>query len=264
MADTPLIGAVRLFSPNGKFTQTEVDHLLAVEASFRAREIQADIAPKVVGGRTGLTDPAAFFDQARAKHLLGPLDQDEVDGCSALLLACGNAGWPIGDTAYAFGTTFHETAGTMQPIKEYGGPSYFFRMYDPKGSRPKVARELGNVHDGDGARFFGRGYVQLTGRRNYVRATAALQGEFPGIDLVANPDFALRLPVAAAIMVRGMSEGWFTSRDLDDDIPREGLATLQQFVKSRDIINGTDKADKIAREAMAFQTALEAGGWCPC
>ncbi|RZK38651.1 MAG: hypothetical protein EOO90_21515, partial [Pedobacter sp.] len=33
----------------------------------------------------------------------------------------------------------------------------FKRMYDPKGDRPEVARRLGNVHPGDGARYAGRG-----------------------------------------------------------------------------------------------------------
>lgn len=260
MADTPVIAAVRPLAPGRKFTQTEVDHLTAVEKSFAARAL---VAPAPTG-KTGLTDPAAFFALARGKDLLGSLDQGEVDGTNAILEACGHDGWPIGDTAYALGTAYHEVNGTMQPIKEYGGPSYFKRMYDIQGSRPAKARELGNLTPGDGAKYCGRGLVQLTGRRNYLKATTALQDMFPGLDLVNKPDDAMLPAVAAAIMVRGMRQGWFTGRDLDDDIPREGLATLQQFIRSRDIINGTDKAEKIAREAMAFQAALQAGGWCEC
>lgn len=256
MSDSPLIAHVRTVAPGNKFTQTEVNHLVAVEASFNSR--RATAAPVLVG-KTGLAAPAEFFKRARGKDLLDALDQEEVDGCNAILAACGAAVWPIGDTAYALSTSFHETAGTMQPIKEYGGAAYFRRMYDPQGARPKVAAELGNTIPGDGVRFCGRGYVQLTGRRNYTKA-----GKLLDLDLVGNPDLALRPNTAAAIMVLGMSQGWFTGRDLDDDIPRDGPATLQQFVRSRDIINGTDKADKIAREAMAFQEALQAGGWGPC
>jgi putative chitinase len=264
MADSPIIAAVRPLAPNHKFTQTEVDHLDAVAASFRARAPQA--AP-VKPTTTDLTNPAAFFDACRDKQLLGKLSQSEVDGVSAILAACGHAGWSIGDTAYALGTAFHETAGTMQPIKEYGGPTYFKRMYDIEGARPAKARELGNLSPGDGAKYCGRGYVQLTGRKNYTKADKKLHDLGilqPGESLVDNPELAMRAPVAAAIMVYGMREGWFTGRDLDDDIPRSGLATLEQFVRSRDIINGTDKADQIAREAMAFQAALQAGGWGEC
>lgn len=253
MADSPIIAAVRPLAPNLKLTQTEVDHLTAVEQSFAARAAMAN--PQLIG-KTCLSDPPAFFARARGKDLLGPLDQGEVDGCNAILDACGAAVWPIGDVAYALGTSFHETAGTMQPIKEIGSTAYFTRMYDIRGARPAKARELGNLTPGDGARYCGRGYVQLTGKTNYAKA-----GRLLNVDLVGNPDLAMRPHIAAAIMVLGMRQGWFTGRDLDDDIPRDGPATLQQFIRSRDIINGTDKADKIAREAMAFQEALQAGGW---
>lgn len=38
---------------------------------------------------------------------------------------------------------YHETAGTMQPVKEYGGQSCFKRVYDIQGARPAKARDLG-------------------------------------------------------------------------------------------------------------------------
>lgn len=260
MTDIPVVAAVRPLAPGGKFTQGEVDHLTAVAASFSARAGGTSAAPAAA---TGLRDPAAFFASARGKDLLGSLDQGEVDGCNAIMAACGHAGWPIGDVAYALGTAFHETGGTMQPIAEYGGTAYFTRMYDIT-VRPTKAKELGNLRPGDGARYRGRGYVQLTGGGNYAKADRKLKAL--GIlraeeSLVDSPELVMRPDLAAAIMVLGMREGWFTSRDLDDDIPRQGLATLPQFVRSRDIINGSDKADKIAREAMAFQAALDAGGW---
>ncbi len=46
--------------------------------------------------------------------------------------------------------------------------------------------DLGNVQPGDGVRFKGRGLVQVTGRANYARVSAAL-----GVDFVANPDLLL-------------------------------------------------------------------------
>ena len=278
MSDSPFFAAMRLISPNGKFTQTEVDHLRVVEASFLRRgalrsaitrleepPLPTDVPAPIK--RHSLRDPAAFFQEAKHKDLLGSLSQDEVDGCNAILKACGEANWAIGDTAYAFGTSFHETGGTMQPIKELGGTAYFKRMYDIQGARPKKARELGNLTPGDGAKYAGRGYVQLTGKTNYAKADKKLKALGlldQGASLVDTPDLVMRPDIAAAIMIYGMAEGWFTGHDLDDDIPREGLATMQQFIRSRDIINGTDKAEKIAREAMAFQSVLQAGGWSEC
>ena len=48
-------------------------------------------------------------------------------------------------TAYALATAYHETASTMQPIRENGTESYFTRMYDVTGARPKLA--AGSVQD---------------------------------------------------------------------------------------------------------------------
>lgn len=82
----------------------------------------------------------------------------------------------------------------FKSMVEYGG-SLDFRKYDPKFA-PKKARALGNIKVGDGARFKGRGYIQLTGRYNYKRA-----GEALGLDLVKTPELAEKPEVAAKIAV---------------------------------------------------------------
>ena len=164
-------------------------------------------------------------------------------------------GLPVSWVAYALATTWHETAATMQPIKEHGGPAYFKRMYDKDGNRPHVAKVLGNTMPGDGVLFAGRGYVQLTGRTNYERA-----GKATGYPLVGNPDLAMRPDIAAEILRAGMLEGWFTGRKFSSALP-DAIATRAQFAGARRIINGVDKADKIAGYAIDFQAALIAGGW---
>lgn len=195
----------------------------------------------------------AFFDTMRKGRILGPtLSADEVSGCQAIIAAC--AAWPVSWTAYALATAYHETAGTMQPIKEYGGPAYFRRMYDPEGSRPHVAKRLGNTVPGDGVKFAGRGYVQLTGRTNYQRAQDKL-----GVPFVSDPDLAMKPDHAAAIMARGMTEGWFTGRKMSDYLPAHGPAKKADFVSARRIINGTDRANDIANFALEFQRALGSG-----
>lgn len=202
--------------------------------------------------------PGVFFDDLR-RGLLGPtLTTDEVDGCNAILAA--GAGLPVTWVAYMLATAWHETASTMQPVNEYGGPAYFFRRYDLGGANPAIARALGNTQPGDGVKFHGRGYVQLTGRANYERAEREL-----GVDLIKYPDMALQPAIAAAIMRRGMSEGWFTGRRLSHYLPMQPNPhpAAVDYVNARRIINGVDKAQHIAGYARQFEAALINAGWEP-
>lgn len=207
-----------------------------------------------------LKKPAAFFASVRA-GLLGPtLDESEVEGCEAILKAMEGA--PLSHAAYALATAFLETASTMQPVAEANWLTqaqrerYFFRMYDIGGARPGVARSLGNTTPGDGVKFAGRGYVQLTGRRNY-----RIAGEEIGLDLLLTPSAAM-IPAAAALIMRGgMDEGWFTGKKFTDYLKPGGPAVRSQFVAARRIINVQDRAHDIAGFALQFQAALQAGGW---
>lgn len=207
----------------------------------------------------GLSNPAAFFDVLRASKVLGPtLEPGEVDGCNAILAACAGK-MPTSWTAYALATAFLETAGTMQPISEYGGNAYFHRMYDIEGARPAKARELGNTSPGDGVRYHGRGLVQITGKGNYTKATKELRAAGFDVDLIAEPDLAKRPDVAAFIMVNGMRDGWFTGKGLRAYLPNS--PTLANYTAARRIINGQDRAADVAGYAATFFRALEAGGW---
>jgi len=60
---------------------------------------------------------------------------------------------------------------------------------------------MGNTEDGDGAKYIGRGLIQLTGKDNYKAF-----GEAIGEDLVANPQLVEQPRYAA------LSAGWFWNR----------------------------------------------------
>jgi putative chitinase len=199
-----------------------------------------------------LTNEPAFFKTVRTK--LGALTTGQVNGFNTLLDACEGA--PLSHAAYMLATAWHETAKTMQPIKELGGSAYYTRMYDVGGDRPKLCIANGNTCAGDGPRYYGRGYVQLTWKANYVKAGAKL-----GVDLVGNPDLAMNAPLAARIMREGMTDGWFSGKRLSDYLPASGTATRQQYMDARRIINGTDRADLVEDYAQAFERALLDGGW---
>lgn len=191
-----------------------------------------------------------FFTKVRSKPFNGRLTQEQVDGLNAILNTweANPANTDLRYLAYMLATVYHETAFTMQPIGEYGNDSYFFKMYDPKGDRPRVAQTLGNTESGDGVKFHGRGYVQLTGRRNYQ-----LMSTVVGFDLIANPELALNPIVASKIMTFGMLNGVFTGKKLSDYFN----ASITDWVNARRIINGTDKASSIANYAQAFYNALQ-------
>lgn len=202
-----------------------------------------------------MNSEAKFYDAVRRGNLLGPaLSPSEVAGLSAILAAM--AGAPIAWAAYALATAYLETAHTMQPISEYGGDAYFTRRYDPHGNRPDIAKQLGNTQPGDGARFRGRGYVQLTGRKNYALAASKL-----GVDLIGHPEMALDDDVAAKVMRQGMQGGWFTGKAFASYLPDSGVASEGAYQQARRIINGQDRAAEIATYAVQFQNALLAGGW---
>lgn len=200
-----------------------------------------------------------FFAAVRVSLFGGTLYQGQVDGIEAILDE-----WEARrlvdprHLAYMFATVYHEVARSMQPIREWGDARYFFRLYDIDGERPGTARHLGNLQPGDGARFCGRGFVQLTGRRNYRRMTDLLAMPRFGLDLVAKPDAALQLDVATAILFEGMLDaesgfGDFTGLALDDFFD----ATRDDPVGARQIINGRDRAELVAGYHRRFLAAVQ-------
>jgi hypothetical protein len=194
-------------------------------------------------------DKDFFFKAVNVQLFGGQLKPSQRLGLSAIIEAweADHAGGDERWLAYMLATVHHETDRSFRPIREYGGPAYFTRRYDVLGENPERARRHGNTEPGDGPRYCGRGFVQLTWKDNYHKL-----GEVVGIDLVAAPDRALELPVATRILFHGMIAGSFTGKRLGDYFD----GPVADWVDARRIINGLDKADLIAGYAKAYLGAL--------
>ena len=188
-----------------------------------------------------------YFDFNTFKKLFGvkTLNQDFVDSINCLFEVFNKhnniGGTSVLNVAYLLATSWHETAYTMLPIKEYGGDKYLSK-YDTG----RLARILGNTPeaDGDGVFYAGRGHVMITGRNNYRKFSALLN-----IDLLKFPDLALDLKISAEILTVGSLKGMFTGKQLSDYIK---FGYSDEFVSARKVINGTDKSQAIAEHAKKF------------
>lgn len=211
-----------------------------------------------------MSNRADFYDAIRPLFG-GRLNAKQVEGMEATLDA--TVGMPISWRAYMLATAFHETAQTMQPIEENlnysveGLLSTFgrhriteaeARLYGRAPGRPANKRgianaiyggewgrkNLGNTQPNDGFDMRGRGLPMITGRGNYEK-----------FGIADNPDKALRMDVAVAIMVEGMTFGVFTGKRLADYLPGN-------YAGARQIINPDKLGAQIAGYAEKFEAAL--------
>ncbi|MFN8612570.1 MAG: glycoside hydrolase family 19 protein [Vulcanimicrobiota bacterium] len=194
---------------------------------------------------TGSTSGTQAFDAARpitanVENLVNALDPGYREAARAnfpiILGECQKQGvTDKAQIAYILATTVHES-GAGKYMEEFASGE----AYEGRG-------DLGNNQAGDGKRYKGRGYVQITGRNNYTNWSKKL-----GLDLVGNPDLAKKPEIAARILVEGMKEGSFTGKKLSDFIG----GGKQDFEGARRIVNGTDKAGTFANTARKLMAAM--------
>jgi predicted chitinase len=181
-----------------------------------------------------MIDRKIFADFVREHLFHGKMTQPQWDGIDTLLRTWERRGHgDLRKCAYLLATVFHETARTMQPVKEYGrGRGH------PYG---KPDHETGCV-------YYGRGYVQLTWKDNYKKMSKVCE-----VDLVSDPDLACQPDIAAIIAFEGMWKGLFTGVSQHDFFTDK----KSDPVHARRIINGLDRADLIAGYFHTFLDALK-------
>ncbi len=198
-------------------------------------------------------DRKAFFDHVRGALYGGRLEQGQVAGLTALLDRFEQGGETRDRRflAYMLATAHHETGGRLQPVRETfaATDAAAIRVLDrafADGRLPQVSAPYWR-RDADGKSWLGRGLVQITHRRNYERLA-----ELTGIDLVARPERAMEMAVSVEILFVGMLRGAFTGRRLADHF----AAGRADWVGARRIINGLDRAERVAGYGQAFFAVL--------
>lgn len=160
---------------------------------------------------------------ATAKQLVTPDEVSQILECSledckvylpGILEAMKK--YDILDTSVLIGllATVRIETGGFKPVHEWGGESYWKR-YEERA-------DLGNVNPGDGIKYHGRGYIQLTGRANY-----RVYGQKLGVDLENDPDLAMDPTVSALVLAC-----YFNERGVAE------AARAQDWRRVRKLVNG--------------------------
>lgn len=117
----------------------------------------------------------------------------------------------------------HLSDNALNEIKK--SPEQFANLV--YGPATKIGQGLGNVNPGDGWKYRGRGYIQLTGRRNY-----RIFGNVLGFDLENNPDLLITndpvsLIVAVQYVVYTLDQMYDIDRLLNMDQTKANIAVTQ-------------------------------------
>lgn len=115
----------------------------------------------------------------------------------------------------------HES-GDLRHTVEIWGPTPQQQRYEPPS---ELANRLGNTESGDGARFKGRGLIQITGRFNYAQLSKALETDFlTKPELLEAPNMAVRSAC-----------WWWSARNLNE---MADANDQHNFRKMTRVING--------------------------
>ena len=144
------------------------------------------------------------------------------DGENALIKAMNSSGMVNGTERKMFMTQMaHESMDFKRLNEMASGEAYEGR------------KDLGNTQLGDGVRYKGRGFIQLTGRSNYQ-----IYGNQIGLDLINHPELAAKPDIAAAIAIAY----W------NDRVNRRAAQTGDVVTVTRNINGGKNGlADRIRR-----------------
>lgn len=152
-----------------------------------------------------------------------------------LLHAAGAGNLNVPQTAYVLALALDGSRLGLWMLDRTSGWAYENRV------------DLGNTQPGDGPRFRGRGYVPLVGRTAYTQWSRYLDQP-----LVDRPELAAEPPVAAQILVQGVTYGRFTGHPLGRFVNE----ALVDYVGAHQTVPGQGGARQVAEHARQFEAVL--------
>lgn len=195
--------------------------------------------------------------EAGFKHIrekLGRLTQKQVDGINRYVRAMDeDKGITYAQAAYILATVWHEGAGTMEPIEEFGkgkGRPYGTWYKNSKGelySFKNGKRDSVYLYSEYPHLYYGRGDTQNTWYDNYEKLSKVFN-----VDFLRQPELLLTEEWSTKVTIYSMKNGLYTGKRLDDYI----YQSKKDYINARRIVNGTDRAKLIAEYAADFEYAL--------
>ena len=144
------------------------------------------------------------------KHIIAACDKvglkSKYAKCAILGICGGESGWlPVEEGYYytsaeslakIFRLTFPTVESAQPYVKWQGTREDFFRkIYSPQGNGSLV----GHTGADDGAKYFGRGFNQITGKALYTKLQGFLATKGIAVDFVNNPKSLISDPAVAAL-----------------------------------------------------------------
>lgn len=206
------------------------DSGLLIGAKYREISVKAggilvpsDLLGDATTAATGTAGTATATPGASA-----PLSANAEDSVKLIVAECQKQGITNPQQiAYILATAQHES-DSFKTLEEYAD-----------GSAYEGRSDLGNTNSGDGTKYKGRGFVQLTGRTNYDKYS-----KITGKDLINSPETLQQdAGLSAFVLVHGMKNGSYTGAGLDEFTDASGNV---DFNGARAIVNGNDRASLIA------------------
>lgn len=129
----------------------------------------------------------------------------------------------------------------FKPVREGWGPTAAQKRYEGR-------KDLGNTQPGDGYKFRGRGYIQITGRSNYRMVSQKMFGDDR---LLSNPDLLLQPEYAiwSAFI-------WWSANGLNSIVDSHGIKGAAKKINAGNIRVADSKINHLSERIAAFNKVV--------